>query len=779
MAKQPTGAGRTGPTPRTSRPTDPTTRRETRTAGGVQSYLLQGEKARRLGVTLATIVLYLLVVVLLSPYLSFHAFVSEEGATARRDVYAPRTFTVEDVEATAHAREDLIQRAPRVWKFDGNVESEAHQRLNRLLTLIEDEAPASEENLKAFAERLARDFDLTLDLTTINRLLPQRLRSLDPPLSLREVGRELNGIIGEVLGLRTVAANKAQLQAHDGQGVLHIRDSRGRRMARPDITQVLDWRGGVRDYLIEQRLRESFAAPGHGPVRQATAELLMRLLEPNLRYDSELSSTLRDRMEADLRANPKTRTFQADELIVKRGERLTRLQADALSYLNDENRRTIMIQMGGIALLTAIFFMAVAIYLRRFRARTQLNARLVALHVLPPLLALAAGQAMLVLGADRQTVMLWFPSAMVGMLSALLIAPQVGFVLVLVVCCLFGLVQEQGLEFLVLAVFGGFTAVLASRSIRRRLEVLQVGLTVAVVNAATLWIFALINGEWVPDWAQLLAVCGNGLVCAVATFVLLVVFESAFDIVTDPSLLELTGIDHTLIRRLEDIAPGSYQHVLNVTKLAEAAAHEIGANYLLVRAGAYFHDVGKMVKPKYFSENQVTLDDKKAHARLSPNMSVLIIKNHVKEGIRLAREYDLPEKVVDFIPQHHGTSLIRYFHTAALKRYEESADVAPVNEEDFRYPGPKPQSIETAIVMLADAVEAIVTSRFTGGQVAEPELRRTVQMAISDRFNDGQFDECPLTLRDLHSIREAFVKSLMARFHFRIIYPAQTQRPAA
>jgi hypothetical protein len=268
----------------------------------------------------------------------------------------------------------------------------------------------------------------------------------------------------------------------------------------------------------------------------------------------------------------------------------------------------------------------------------------------------------------------------------------------------------------------------------------------------------------------------NGMIFAAATLPIMLFFEKAFGVVTDMALLELTAPDNKLMRMMEDTAPGSYQHVLSVTKLAESAAESIGANYLLVRAGAYFHDIGKTVKPKYFSENQVTLDDKKVHSRISPYMSVLIIKNHVKEGVEIARRAGLPEKVIDFIPQHHGTGLIRYFYSEALHRYEDSESMDPVREEDFRYPGPKPQTIEAAIVLMADGVEAIVTSRFTSSQVNENELRRVVKQAIDERFQDGQFDECDLTMRQLGQIRDSFVKTLKARFHHRIAYPSMSPK---
>ncbi|NQU45415.1 HDIG domain-containing protein, partial [bacterium] len=178
----------------------------------------------------------------------------------------------------------------------------------------------------------------------------------------------------------------------------------------------------------------------------------------------------------------------------------------------------------------------------------------------------------------------------------------------------------------------------------------------------------------------------------------------------------------------------------------------MGANYLLVRAGAYYHDIGKTLKPNYFGENQISLDEKSLHSKISPYMSAMIIKNHVKAGIELARQHRLPERVIEFIPQHHGTTKISFFYNEAVKRWENSQSTDPVREEDFRYPGPKPQNMETAIVMLSDAVEATVTSRFTSLSINEDELLMTVKKCIRDRFNDGQFDECDLTLRALHAI---------------------------
>ena len=213
-------------------------------------------------------------------------------------------------------------------------------------------------------------------------------------------------------------------------------------------------------------------------------------------------------------------------------------------------------------------------------------------------------------------------------------------------------------------------------------------------------------------------------------------------------------------------------------KLAEAAAASIGANVLLVRAGVYFHDIGKLAKPEYFTENQVTLEDKARHVTLKPQISTLIIKNHVKEGVEIARKARLPQRIVDFIPEHHGTGLIQFFYQKALAQAASGQSKEIVREADYRYPGPKPRTIEAAIVMMADSVEATSTAKFAARTVREDEVQQLVRSIIADRFNDGQFDECSLTMESLTRIRESLIKTLLSRYHTRVDYP-KLERPGA
>ena len=741
--------------------------------------LTSGHHLRAWGTVVAC---YLTIVAILGLNLYFDPYPTQVGMRVPYDIKAPRDFSVVDEADNVRRRQELERNHVRIWELDTQLLSAALQDLNSFVDMVRSADPKDNEQVRQLAGALTSQLGVTLDQNALSRMLPGQLQSMRPALDLQDLQTYLAQVIESVLVERHLVDSKQLYIAHASDGLIRLINADPTRdetyTDHPDSQMVLQWGDDLRSHLRQEALRAYLPREGREwtELREAGTQLLLQLLDrPDLSYNRELSNIEHQKQVQALNETPSLREFLMDDTIVAAGDTLTRLQADALAQLNARRRGRIATQLAGVMLLCAIALGGLVIYLSRFHVGFQFDSSTVLMHALPIILALATAQGIDLRTTDPASVRLWFPAAMVGMLSSLMIAHQVAFVLVLVSTCVFGLVSGQDLSFMVLSLLGGFAAVAASRQVRARAEVMQVGLKVGIVNMIALFIFSLIGGNWFPPPLWLLFGFLNGIFCSLATLILLVICERAFGIVTDLRLLELTGLKHPLISQLEEKAPGSYQHVLNVTKLAEAAATAIGANYLLVRAGALFHDVGKMVKPKYFSENQVTLEDKKAHSRLSPYMSVRIIKNHVKEGVELARRYSLPPKIVDFIPQHHGTGLIRFFYGAALKRYEESPAVEPVREEEFRYPGPKPQSIETAIVLLADSVEAIAASKFTGGQISEDEIRRVAQMAISERFDDGQFEECDLTLRHLRDIREAFVRTLIARYHFRVAYPTLTK----
>ncbi|EFK96087.1 metal dependent phosphohydrolase [sediment metagenome] len=256
----------------------------------------------------------------------------------------------------------------------------------------------------------------------------------------------------------------------------------------------------------------------------------------------------------------------------------------------------------------------------------------------------------------------------------------------------------------------------------------------------------------------------NGIISAMAVIGVLRIFEYLFNTVTNVSLLELADFNHPLLQRMTLEIPGTYHHSLVVGNLSEAAAQAIGANALLARIGAYYHDIGKLQKPQYFSENQNPEDTGK-HEGLTPTMSKMVIMNHVNEGVELAKEYKLNTKLVDFIKQHHGTSLVYYFYRRALEGLEDDQEIM---EEGFRYPGPKPDTKETAIVLLADSAEAATRALTNPDAIS---IKNVVHKIINNKFIDGQLEKCNLSLADLEKISAVFIRILAAIYHARVTYP--------
>jgi len=347
---------------------------------------------------------------------------------------------------------------------------------------------------------------------------------------------------------------------------------------------------------------------------------------------------------------------------------------------------------------------------------------------------------------------------------------------------------------LVTGMMSGFTAVYLTLQVRRRSKLVRAGLGVGVA----IWILSLTFGyvgpisllspsanNWPMIGVQSALAIGNGIVTATIVGGILPMFEHAFQITTDISWLEASDLNHPLLRRMTIEAPGTYHHSLVVANLAEAAAEAIGANATLCRVCAYFHDVGKLVKSEYFTENMNF--ERNPHEDLAPTMSALIIIAHVKEGVDLALKHKLNQRIIDIIQEHHGTSLVYYFYKRALQQHEDARaggkimnlrehDVPEVREESFRYSGPKPQTKETAIVSLADAVESASRSL---EKPTPAKIEQLVNDIIDQRIADHQLDECDLTLSDIRIIADRFRFTLTTMLHSRIAYPKQESKPSA
>jgi putative nucleotidyltransferase with HDIG domain len=369
-----------------------------------------------------------------------------------------------------------------------------------------------------------------------------------------------------------------------------------------------------------------------------------------------------------------------------------------------------------------------------------------------------------------QEVLNWsylsIPITLGPMLLSMLLDASIAFVGTIAISLVLGAAGGNNF-FLALMVFVvGTIALFSVQKIRNRGQMFRAILFILLGYALVNFSYGFIHYESFRQMLQnfVFYLLPNAILVPTAVFLLIGLFEKFFDVTTDITLLELSDLNHPLLKRLSVEAPGTFHHSIIVGNLAEAAAKEISANSLLARVGCYYHDIGKMQLSEYFVENQPGTASK--HESLTPSMSSLILAKHVRAGLELGDQYGLPIAVKKFIPEHHGTSIMSYFYHKAL----ETMDPKDINENDFRYPGPKPQSKETAIAMLADTVEAASRT------LPNPNLQRInslVENLIEKRFQEGELDECDVTLRELNKIKGAFVRILMGIHHIRIEYPSE------
>jgi hypothetical protein len=545
---------------------------------------------------------------------------------------------------------------------------------------------------------------------------------------------------------------------------------------------VRDEAGRVLDLLLLSELRDtqvptvraSLAGRMGGDLVEGERALAAELISPLVVANSSFSQVLTDQAEdrAAEAVEPVTRQVRQGEIVVRDGEAVTPLALEALQALGLNTVEPNVTEAAGWALLAALLSGLILAWIWRFRPALWHRDNALALVGLTVLFY----ALVLELTAERSILPYFVPTAAAGMLLAILLDASLAG-LVVAAIALIGGGLNGSLELATYILLGGLAGIIAIRRGDRYAVFLQAGIASAVVCAVVVAAFGLL-GSWDTTGAlQLLAAsaaaAAGSAIAALGTFAVL---GNVFGILTVFQLLELANPSQPLLRRLLIEAPGTYHHSLMVGNLAERAAEATAADPLLVRVAAYYHDIGKLEDPLAFIENQAGGEN--IHDVLPPAESAQVLARHVTAGIDLAYRSRLPKSLIAFIPQHHGTARMSYFWAKArgeaAARYggPETAEgrraADALDEGQYRHGGPKPQSREAAILMLADGVEASVRSLESRD---EPAIRTMVSRIISERLEDGQFDECDLTLRDLERIREAFVGQLLGMYHQRIPYP--------
>lgn len=542
-------------------------------------------------------------------------------------------------------------------------------------------------------------------------------------------------------------------------------------MSQSDFDEVKEEIIGIVDSVMRQEIREDGLVSFQQTARRLTSlsltasqsnvvtNLVWQFIVPTVFPDEETTAAARD--EAAAAVEPVTRSVAKNQRIIRAGEIVTQQDKELLGELGLLRQDFSWRSVGSFFLVSFLAVLLVVLYWRLFHHNLWDNVRY--LTVLGGLILLFSLVAKLMVTTPGNWPLL-FPLAAMSMLLAVVFDLRFSVLVTLIVAAIFGFVAPDSLNFALYAGIGGLIAILTLRDAQRVVAYFRSGLLAAITGMLVLLVYALPEEpELLPLAMQFLYSLGNGLLSAAVTLVGFFVLGSVFGIITTLQLQDLSRLDHPLLQELLRRAPGTYHHSIMVANLAEQAAERVRANSTLVRVGAFYHDIGKMNRPPFFTENQEGVNP---HDSLDPFTSAQIIIEHVPDGLELAKRYRLALQIQDFIAEHHGQRIVKGFYHKACALAGDEAD--EVDKEQFRYPGPRPRSRESGIVMLADAIEATSSAVHPNTPAA---IEKLVQTIVDEDMMEGQLNKSGLSLGDIESIRASFIETLKGRYHVRVKYP--------
>jgi len=638
-------------------------------------------------------------------------YLLQVGDISDKDIYAPSDIV--DKSATELRRKQAEDSVQPVYNLDLTVQIDIEKKISDFFILLDSVRSNAELDKTQKLKLLEQNSNISLSNSLYNMLLD---------------------------------ASEADLVSLEGNiKYINIQMLGGR------ITeqQLNDRRSDIREFFMN--------LPKKSKLNEIGADIAVMVLKPNMYYDEQ--TTLARRQSE--REKVEDVVIRKGTLIVSKGQEVSIQQMQLLNAYgllaeSDNDRFDIQFYIG-YGVIISICLIIMGLYLRSLDKKlwdsnsTLLLISLIAIMTLTITMVLKnISEYLIVLPAG-------------AMLVSILVSPRIAIMTNIMMSILAGFLGGFDLPVVVMMLLTGILgAGMVSRTHHRSTFILA-GLAVSLVSLLIIFSEGILSREDIYRMLNngLYGVIG-GTLSAVLTIGTLPFFETVFDIITPLKLLELSNPNQPMLRRLLIEAPGTYYHSILVGNLAEAAAEDIGANPLLCRVGAYYHDIGKLKRPYFFKENQITRDN--PHDKITPNLSSLVITSHVKDGVEIAGKNKLPSTVIRIIEEHHGNTLVAYFYHKALSA--EGAEA--VDESKFRYPFRKPQTEEAAIVMLADSVEAYIRSL---SEPTQDQVEQGVRKIIKDKLNDAQLDNCDLTLKDLEMIGQAFVKVLAGIFHDRIEYP--------
>jgi putative nucleotidyltransferase with HDIG domain len=661
--------------------------------------------------------LFLLVFVSMTAILSwkyFPARIYQEGVVASRDFLAPRTFEVENKQATQEAQSRAMNEVQPVYKVDPALISRIDAQLKTQFQIF---------------HQLRRAKGLGDDL---------RVKELKSQLPINVSDASLSAFVNS----NTMDLEQMEIQTRD----LVMRNMKD--VIRDDDIPILK----------EKRQKVRNAAAGLTfPVDQskAVAELASEAIHPNAVNDWE--ETSRQKQLKKDSVQPVMITIKKGQKIISKGDITNPDHILILESMGLQRTRANLSAIAASATLTLMSVLLTWLFIRRSKPELADNPLRLLL-----LIIITVGSALLC-SLLVQVNPYWAPVPVASILTAILLGPRIAVVITGFLSMMVGIMTGE-VQYLVVALITGTAGSLLSWKVRERLDLMTASLLVFVVNEISITIFSLLQGETTQAILENLVFGGiNGFSSGVVAIGLLPLLEFTFGITTDIKLLELSSQSEPLMKRLLLEAPGTYHHSIIVGNLAEAGGEAVGEDPLLCRVAAYYHDIGKLRRPYFFIENQ--LGQENPHHNLIPRLSSLIIVSHVRDGLDLARQYKLPTPIQEIIHQHHGNGIVAYFYHQAKQNSKEE----PL-EKDYRYHCPLPSTKAAAIVMLADSAEAAAR---TIQEPTPPKIETLVRSIFKKALDEGQLDQCPLSLRDINNLINSFTSILTGIYHHRIEYPEQ------
>lgn len=651
------------------------------------------------------------------------------GQISPSTIYAPKSVVYVDQEKTAEERRRAMEKVPRVPEINEGISAAVRQDITQVLQNVKTVQADAQTETAAKMTRLKSLVPFHLTEQTLEKL------ATGNPLNTDQLAEGISSVLTEVLD--------------QGEGITADR--------------LAEAKDAAASKIAARQFSEPYRLLGQGLVRH--------FLRANAFFDDEKYRLLQQ--EAAESVPPVRVSIQFRERIISQGDVVTDEHIAKLQALGLSRPRHTFATLFGTALLVALLMAVVLLYTYIHHKDIYRNGSYLNLIGIISLITLIVSRAVMAINMSQWPELgalfgYLAPLASAGMLITILLDSRLALLLVMNLALLLGVMSGNQFHFGLVGFVGGVSGVYSVSKLSQRGDLVRAGIYVGATSVVIIAIVGLITGvPWYLLVTSSLALgIANGLLSSILTNGALPYLETSFGITSTVRLLELSNPNNPLLKKLLTEAPGSYHHSILVGNLAEAAAESVGAEPLVVRVGAYYHDIGKIKRPYFFIENQLGEDN--PHDKIAPTLSTLILMSHVKDGVELAREHKLPQPIIDIIEQHHGKSLVSYFYHKAL----EGDRTESVNEEDFRYEGPKPRTKEAAIVMLADNIEAAVRSlqNPTAGRV-----EGLVRKIIKDRLMDGQLDECNLTFKDLDAIANSFLRVLSGIFHNRIEYPDMKQ----